>query len=161
MVNRVVHTEDEMDGILEEVRFFKERGYYLNVAPDHFNLSQWSPASQQKLRELIHPTDFKLKMEKQTKGKKCIYPSFGFQLLPNGYAWMPPCDDQVINLMKTRDPGPLLFKGGMTCPSDNCVCLHQYSFIANDNVMARNTASMDILNNYVTAQSEHRAARNH
>src|SRR5205814_1436289 len=106
-----------------------------------------------------HPVDFKLKMEKETLGKRCLYPSFGFQLLPNGYAWMPPCTDKVINLMKTKDMSPLLFKGGMVCPSDNCVCLHQYSFIVNDHVMDRNKDSMDILGSYVKAQTEHRTSK--
>jgi organic radical activating enzyme len=160
MVNRVVHTEEEMGGIYDEVRMFRDRGYFLNVAPDHFQLSQWSPESQQKLRALIHPVDFKLKMEKKTLGKKCIYPAFGFQLLPNGFAWVPPCHDRVINLMKTQDPSPLLSPGGMTCPSDDCVCLHQYSFIVDENVVARNKGSMDILGSYVAAQTGHRKAAN-
>lgn len=157
MMNRVVHEESDIPIFLEELRFFKERGYFLNFAPAFFNLDGWSEEHRRIARSLIHPIDYQLKIDKATKGKHCLYPSFGFQLLPNGYAWVPPCDDKAINLMKTKDPTPLLYKGGMTCPADHCACLHQYSFVTENNVFARNKDSMDILGSYVRLQETHRS----
>lgn len=156
MVNRVVCTEEELRGIESEIAFFKARGFMMNAAPDHFDLERWSEEGRRILERVIHPTDFGMKLLRQNRGRSCFYPAFGLQLMPNGYAWIPPCDTKVVNLMKTRDASALLSRGAITCPAGQCVCLHQYSFIDDPIVLARNAGSTAILDNYVRAQAQHR-----
>lgn len=130
MVNRVVGPT-EMVGILDEIEYFRRRGYYLNVNPTDFNLAEYSPEARKVLSAVRSEIDVSLPMLGQTAGRSCEYPSLGMQLLPSGYAWVPPCDGKKA-VEVIRNPSnfhKLLKTEPFICPG-KCVCFHQYPWVA-------------------------------
>ena len=68
--------------------------------PRSFDISEYSPEELSLMREMRAPVDIELPLFEKTTGRSCAYPTFGFQLLPNGYAWIPPCDSKTANILE-------------------------------------------------------------
>jgi organic radical activating enzyme len=151
MVNRVIF-ESELSNIIDEINFFEKEGYFLNVNPANFNIKHYSKESKNILKLIKSKLDFENSLEKKNIGKLCSYPMFGFQLLPSGYAWIPPCDNKkVINLIKNPYRiEELLKKDKIICPSE-CVCFHQYPFSTKEEYKNYN-----IMKEYVDRNIKHR-----
>ena len=156
MINRVVHHEDEMSEAIREMEFFAARNLFLNINPAFFDIRHWKQANIDLLKTVTHPLDYGLKIEQRVTGKSCKYPIFGFQLLPSGYAWVPPCSSRTVNLMKTKRVDDVLIRKAIKCPSKTCVCLHQYSFTEG---IRRNAHSYDIMDNFVREHIQVRKER--
>ncbi len=153
MINRVVADEHDMTEAVKDAEFFSSRGLFLNINPAFFDISAWKEENRDLLRKMIHPMDYALKIDKQTRGKKCKYPVFGFMLLPSGYGCVPPCSSRTLNVMKAGTLDGLLIGKEIRCPAPQCVCLHQYSFTEG---IKRNAESFDFLDNYVKDHLIHR-----
>jgi organic radical activating enzyme len=142
MVNRVF-SKNELADALDEVRFFDEQGYFLNFSPESFNISDYTEDELAMMSKLRTPLDIDFPILEKTVGRTCAYPTFGFQLLPNGYAWIPPCDDKSVNILaKPERIKQLLKSEDMACPS-KCVCFHQYPWTS------KGYDNMDIMGQYV------------
>lgn len=144
MVNRVINENDSIEEIKNEINEFKEKGFYLNINPADFNVSTYKKEKIEFLKSIKPEIDYKYPIENKTIGKKCIYPIFGIQLLPNGYGWIPPCDSkQVYNLIKNPNNIVKLLKDKpIICPS-KCVCFHQYPWVE------KGYQDIDIMKEYV------------
>jgi organic radical activating enzyme len=144
MVNRVITECDDVDTIYNEIKEFKQRGYYLNVNPANFDVSNYDKTKLNFIKSLKPEIDYKYPIDGKTVGKKCIYPMFGLQLLPSGYAWIPPCDSiTVYNLIKhPKNILKLLKQNPIKCPS-KCVCFHQYPWVE------KGYKNFDIMKEYV------------
>ncbi|MGB9855713.1 MAG: hypothetical protein ACPLKS_04145 [Caldisericum exile] len=141
MINRVINSDSELSKVVEELEFFSKMGYYLNVNLDHFDITKFSEKTLNYIKKIKSNVDYILPLFSKTIGNQCSYPTFGFQLLPNGYAWIPPCDmnktiniiDKPINFLKILKNKPII------CPAQ-CVCFHQYPWALdgykNFNIMA-------------------------
>ncbi|WP_375724540.1 radical SAM protein [Arcobacter sp. KX21116] len=151
MVNRVVFNSD-IESINQEIILFKDKGYFLNINPAHFSLKGYSEKNIEVIKSIKAPIDFNNSLKKNNVGKLCSYPMFGLQLLPSGYAWIPPCDNKnVVNLIKKpHEIEKLLKKEKFACPSE-CVCFHQYPFSTNNEYKDN-----DIMNEYVERNVRHR-----
>lgn len=142
MVNRVFSKQD-LPLALDEVQFFADRGYFLNFSPENFDISEYSEADLGLMGKLRTKLDIDYPILEQTTGRSCSYPTFGFQLLPNGYAWVPPCDNKSADVLS--DPkrlAKLLKTDAIPCPG-KCVCFHQYPWTS------QGYDSMDIMGQYV------------
>jgi MoaA/NifB/PqqE/SkfB family radical SAM enzyme len=150
MVNRVFG-KHELAGAFDEIRFFADRGYFLNFSPESFDVSQYDEADLKLMRRLRTDLDVDYPILEQTTGKSCGYPTFGFQLLPNGYAWVPPCDTKSADVInKPSRIHRLLKKDAIACPG-KCVCFHQYPWTS------KGYDAMDIMGQYVARNAAHRA----
>jgi organic radical activating enzyme len=142
MVNRVFGKED-LRGALDEIRFFADRGYFLNFSPQDFDIAKYDKADFELMGKLRSPMDVEYPLFEKTVGHKCAYPTFGFQLLPNGYAWIPPCDSKSADVI--NDPKRihrLLKPEPIACPG-KCVCFHQYPWVGDG------YSGADIMEEYV------------
>lgn len=150
MVNRVI-SQDELSTIDTEVDEFKKHGYFLNINPANFEISKYTENDMTILTRYKAAMDFNYPLYSSTIGKSCDYPQFGLQLLPNGYAWIPPCDDKtVIDLInKPFSLNELLKQKPLSCPT-KCVCFHQYPWVEDG------YQDIDIMKNYVDRNIEHR-----
>lgn len=150
MVNRVI-TDDEISNINAEVDEFNQHGYYLNINPANFSISKYHDDDVDILRQYKSSIDFDSPLYSRTVGKSCAYPTLGFQLLPSGYAWIPPCDNQtVVDLInKPSMLDKLLKKNSIICPSQ-CVCFHQYPWTENG------YSDINIMKSYVERNIQHR-----
>lgn len=149
MVNRVFARKDLPDA-LDEVRFFADRGYFLNFSPESFDISDYTSDDMALMRSLRTPLDVDYPLLEQTTGRQCSYPTFGFQLLPNGYAWVPPCDTKSANVLKNpRQIHRLLKSDTIACPG-KCVCFHQYPWTS------EGYQDMDIMGQYVVRNAQWR-----
>src|SRR5262249_29502599 len=93
-------------------------------------------------RKLRTPLDVDYPLHEATTGRRCDFPTFGFQLLPNGYAWVPPCDRKTADVInKPERIHKILKPEPIACPG-KCVCLHQYPWTNGG------YADMDILGQY-------------
>jgi organic radical activating enzyme len=144
MVNRVITEYDTVNIIINEIKEFKQKGYYLNINPADFDISNYDKTKISLIKSLKSEIDYKYPIEDKTIGKKCIYPMFGFQLLPSGYAWIPPCDSATVyNLINNPDNIlKLLKQDSIKCPS-KCVCFHQYPWVE------KGYKDIDIMKEYV------------
>ena len=142
MVNRVFGKKD-LPTAVDEISFFADRGYFLNFSPESFDISDYSEDDLALMRKLRTPIDVDFPILEKTIGRQCSYPTFGFQLLPNGYAWVPPCDNKSVNLIsKPERIHSLLKTGDIACPG-KCVCFHQYPWTS------EGYKDMDIMGQYV------------
>jgi len=142
MVNRVFNHR-ELPQALDEIRYFADLGYFMNFSPESFDISEYSEAELETVAKLRAPSDVELPLFEQTTGRRCDFPTFGFQLLPNGYAWIPPCDRKTADIInKPSRIHKLLKPAAIACPG-KCVCLHQYPWVN------KGYDDMDILGAYV------------
>ena len=152
MVTRVFGKKD-LAGALDEIRFFEDRGYFLNFSPESFDISDYSDDELALMAKLRTPVDVDFPILEKTVGHPCAYPTFGFQLLPNGYAWVPPCDEKSVNLLRKPEKIHRLLKtDDFKCPG-KCVCFHQYPWTANG------YKDMDIMGQYVARNKEWRKSQ--
>lgn len=151
MLNRIVQTSDDMRMIADDVETAHEAGFYLNVSPANFDVSSFQPEQLAILQRYVRPKTFDLAIHGGTAGKNCGYATFGFQLLPNGWAWIPPCDnDQVVNVLRQPSAYRQLLKpAAIACPGQ-CVCFHQYPWVVDG------YRDLDIMGAYVADSSRFR-----
>lgn len=121
---------DEIIGLLDEIEYFRRQGYFLNMNPMDFNLNEYSPEAREVLSMVRSEIDVSLPMLWQTVGRSCEYPSLGMQLLPSGYAWVPPCEEKkAVEVIRNPENFRRLLKTErFICPR-KCVCFHQYPWV--------------------------------
>jgi organic radical activating enzyme len=153
IINRVLHSEDELPEALKEIDLFAAQGFFMNITPAFFDVNTWKKENIEILKKVTSPLDYQLRVERKTKGLTCKWPLIGFQLLPTGYAHVFPCLTDTVNLIKTKDIRKVLSKTKVVCPSTNCTCLHAYSFL---DCTDRNAHSYDVLENFVRENAAHR-----
>jgi organic radical activating enzyme len=142
MVNRVFGKRD-LSAVLDEVTYFADRGYFLNFAPQDFDIAEYDEADLTLIEKLRSPIDFEYPLLEKTVGRQCSFPTFGFQLLPNGYAWIPPCDSKTADVINNpKRIHRLLKPEAIACPG-KCVCFHQYPWSVDG------YADADIMSEYV------------
>lgn len=144
MVNRVFSKSD-MATALQEADIFASYGYFMNASLENFTVADFDEVAMQALRSLRTPLDVDYPVFDKNIGRSCAYPTFGMQMMPNGYAWVPPCDQkQVLDVV--NDPNRvnrLLAKKPIACPA-KCVCFHQFAWAGQEGYQ-----SMDIVDEYV------------
>ncbi len=123
MINRVFQME-ELRGALDEVKYFADRGYFLNFSLEDFDTSDFTEQDWALAHTLRAPQD-DISVFDKTVGKSCAYPTFGFILTPNGYAYLSPCELKSVNVVANPvNVHRMLKKEPITYPS-KCVCFHQ------------------------------------
>ena len=150
MVNRVVQPT-EMVSIVDEIEYFRQHGYYLHVSPVDFNIAEYSSEAREVLFNVRSEMDVKLPILEQTSGKLCEYPQFGLQLLPSGYARIPPCDEKTVEVIRNPANIHKLLKTDLFACPGKCVCFHQYPWVAGG------YSDIDIMKEFVERNKQWRA----
>lgn len=151
MINRVITEKDKVEEIRKEISEFKKLGYFLNINPSHFDIRNFSAEHKDFIKKIKADIDYECSLENKNIGRLCLYPTFGIQLLPNGYAWIPPCDlKNVIDLIHyPSNINKILKRRSIKCPN-KCVCFHQYPWAFNG------YETMNIMEEFVNRNITHR-----
>lgn len=149
MVNRV-YNHGTIKEAEADVEVFKGKGYFLNVAIEDNNVRDFDEEALNVVKKFRSKLDYMLPIVNENIGKKCCYPTFGFELLPNGYSAVKPCAEKHVRIInKPEMIWRLLSAAPILCPA-KCTCLHQYPWVADG------YRSVNILEEYVKRNTDWR-----
>lgn len=133
MVNYVMNA-DNMPHYLEFKEVLRSKGVPLHPNPLWGEGGDYSQEDLELLQHELSEADFRYRSGESPYGKKCLFPSLGYELDYKGNIHVgchPAAQGNFFD-----EALPRVFAGPVPCPHHSCVCLDKYSFLGSVN---RNT----------------------